>query len=61
MRYELLYYELKEKKFNSRKTLEKFLNTLTVDQKLRILRKEKGIYYAIEQTPYGINEPEFHD
>lgn len=53
MKYELLYYELKERKFNSKETLLKFLNTLTEDQKLRILKKDKGIYYAVLRSPNG--------
>lgn len=56
MRYELLYYELKEKKFNSRKALDKFLNTLTCDQKLRVIRKEKDIRYILQRTPEGFKD-----
>lgn len=39
MRYELMYYELKQRNFNSKKTLDKFLKTLTQEQKLRVLKK----------------------
>lgn len=51
--YELIYYELKQKNFRSKKTLDRFLRTLTEDQKLRVLKKEKGIYYALVRTPEG--------
>jgi len=56
MRYELLYYELKKKNFNSIKTLERFLNTLTEDQKLRVMRKDGDIYYHLTRTPEGFIE-----
>ena len=53
MRYELLYYELKEKKFNSETTLKKFLNKLTDDQKLRLIKKENGFCFLFQRTPQG--------
>jgi hypothetical protein len=56
MRYELLYYELKEKKFNSKKTLEKFLNTLAEDQKLRLIRKDNNVSYLLIRTRYGFED-----
>lgn len=53
MRYELLFYELKQKKFNSIKTLNNFIKNLLPEQQLRILRKEKNIYYRLLRTKEG--------
>lgn len=49
MKYELLYYELKQKHFTKKETLQKFLNTLTQDQILRLLKRKdsKSWYEAV--------------
>jgi len=48
MKIEIIYHEIKQKKFRSKKTLSKFLNTKLDSEILRVIQVENGINYMVE-------------